>query len=334
MRSLAATANPVASASSDVCSACTTSTSGIAATGLKKCSPTTRSGCCRSAAIALTDSALVLVARIAVGAMTVSSSANTRFFRSRISVTASMTRSHEANSARSVVPWTEPSSRAPAAWLIRPVRREPVHRRLDRGQALVDPLLVEVPHDDRYAEPLREQRRDLRRHETGADDADARDGLCERPVGRAGGLLATGDQPERVHAGPHLVAHDQVGERLVLGRERVGRSRSRAAATRSSARPGAGRDPATTASSRCRAAATAPSHSGGGIERAPLDDDLARSARGRPSGSTPRGSRTGRGPRRRARSSRPRLAENGLFAAGRVKMTSIAFSMPTRRGTR
>ena len=70
LRSLAATANPVASASSDVCSACTTSTSGIAATGLKKCSPTTRSGCCRSAAIAVTDSAEVFVARIVVGEMT------------------------------------------------------------------------------------------------------------------------------------------------------------------------------------------------------------------------------------------------------------------------
>ena len=121
MRSLAATANPVASASSDVRSACTTSTSGIAATGLKKCSPTTRSGCCRSAAIAVTDSAEVFVARIVVGEMTVSSSANTFFFRSRISVTASMTRSQDANSARSVVPWIEPSSRRAADSLIRPV---------------------------------------------------------------------------------------------------------------------------------------------------------------------------------------------------------------------
>ena len=49
---------------------------------------------------------------------------------------------------------------------------------------------------------------------------------------------------------------------------------------------------------------------------------------------TPRGSRRGpaRRPSGRARWPRPRA--NGLLAAGRVRMTSSAFSIPTRRGTR
>ena len=100
-------------------------------------------------------------------------------------------------------------------------RREAVDGRPHRGEALVDALLVEVAHDDRDAEALREQHRDLRGHEPGADDADPGDGLRERPVGGADGLLAAGHEPERVHRRAHLVAHDQVGERLVLGRERL-----------------------------------------------------------------------------------------------------------------
>ena len=114
-------------------------------------------------------------------------------------MTASMTRSQVANSARSVVPWIEPSSRD-AGGLAHPARRrEALDGGPHRGETLVDALLVEVAHDDRDAEPLREQHRDLRGHESGADDADAGDGLRERPVGGADGLLAAGDEPERVH---------------------------------------------------------------------------------------------------------------------------------------
>ena len=55
----------------------TISSSGITATGLKKWKPTTRSGCSRSAAISVTDSDEVLVARTQSRATTASTSANT-----------------------------------------------------------------------------------------------------------------------------------------------------------------------------------------------------------------------------------------------------------------
>jgi len=61
------TANAVANEASSVAAPRTISSSGRTATGLKKWNPTTRSGCSSSAAISLTDSDEVLVARIAVG---------------------------------------------------------------------------------------------------------------------------------------------------------------------------------------------------------------------------------------------------------------------------
>ena len=66
-RSSLAVAKAVASVSSSVASARTTSSSGSTATGLKKWNPTIRSGCSRSAAMAETESDEVLVARTQVG---------------------------------------------------------------------------------------------------------------------------------------------------------------------------------------------------------------------------------------------------------------------------
>ena len=62
-----ANANAVSKASSLVCAVRTTSTSGSTGAGLKKCMPTTRSGVCVASAICVTESAEVLVARIAGG---------------------------------------------------------------------------------------------------------------------------------------------------------------------------------------------------------------------------------------------------------------------------
>ena len=64
------------SAASPERSVATTSTSFISAGGLKKCMPTTRSGCGTPAAIALTGSEEVLLARIACGPQAPASAAN------------------------------------------------------------------------------------------------------------------------------------------------------------------------------------------------------------------------------------------------------------------
>ena len=73
-----------------VSAARTTSSSGITATGLKKCMPATRSGCLSSAAMSVMDSAEVFVASMqSVARRRRSSSANTRCLTSSSSKTAS-----------------------------------------------------------------------------------------------------------------------------------------------------------------------------------------------------------------------------------------------------
>ncbi len=80
----------------------TTSTSRIAGAGLKKCRPSTRSGCADSAASRVTESALVPVARIVSGRTTASSSRNTCCLISYDSGTTSITRSASPAAWRSV----------------------------------------------------------------------------------------------------------------------------------------------------------------------------------------------------------------------------------------
>ena len=89
----------------------TTSTSFISAGGLKKCMPTMRSGWGVSAAIAVTGSEEVLVARIASGPQASASSAKSRRFSSTSSGAASITRSQSASAATS----STVCSRPPAA---------------------------------------------------------------------------------------------------------------------------------------------------------------------------------------------------------------------------
>src|SRR6185312_292855 len=72
----------------------TISTSGITGAGLKKCTPTTRSGCVAADASDATDSDDVFVARIASGATTPASAANSARFTARSSTTASITTPH------------------------------------------------------------------------------------------------------------------------------------------------------------------------------------------------------------------------------------------------
>ncbi len=91
-----------ATASGEVSTEETTSTSFIAGAGLKKCSPSTRSGNRDSAARRVTDRALVPVARIASGRTTSSSSRKSRCLISYDSGTTSTTRSASAAAWRSV----------------------------------------------------------------------------------------------------------------------------------------------------------------------------------------------------------------------------------------
>ena len=55
----------------------------------------------------------------------------------------------------------------------------------DELEALVDPVLIEVGHDDGNLKPLSEQERELAGHESGANDAHLGDGASERTIRRA-----------------------------------------------------------------------------------------------------------------------------------------------------
>ena len=121
--------------------------------------------------------------------------------------------------------------------LTRRLAEQLVDLAVDVAHALGHPLLVEVGHDDRDLEALGEQQGELARHEPGADDADLGDLAGQGLVGGAGGTLGPPlHQVEGVEPGPQLVAHDEVGERLVLGGEGLVASRGPGCATSSRAR--------------------------------------------------------------------------------------------------
>ena len=91
-------AKPVAvcTAAGSVRAACTNSMSGICATGLKKCSPTSRSGCARRSASGSSMMLEVLVASSAPGFIRGSSRAYSSCLAARFSKIASITRSADA----------------------------------------------------------------------------------------------------------------------------------------------------------------------------------------------------------------------------------------------
>ena len=95
-RRSAASWNAVAIGSSAVWGVRAISISGITATGLKKWKPITRSGCFSPAAISVTESEEVLVARMVPAGTISSSSAKTCFFTPISSKTASITKSASA----------------------------------------------------------------------------------------------------------------------------------------------------------------------------------------------------------------------------------------------
>ena len=130
-----ATSSTAASVSAEVWSAATTSTRRIAAGGLKKCIPQTRSGRSRPAAIAVTDRDDVLVARIASGPHRPARPARRPRFSSRSSGAASITRSQPARPPRSGASF----SRAAAAFASSALHRPRSAPRASASRSIVTP---------------------------------------------------------------------------------------------------------------------------------------------------------------------------------------------------
>ena len=137
--------------SSAVTTVLTTSTSFITGAGLKKCIPMTWLGRPVATEISVTDRELVLVARIASGWQTRSSSAKICRLRSSCSGTASTTRSTSARSAIAVVQriWASSASRSAGDSLpfatarsVEPVR---VARPRSRAVSLISTACTAIP---------------------------------------------------------------------------------------------------------------------------------------------------------------------------------------------
>ena len=165
--SAAAKASAAATVAADVSGPCTISTSGIAATGLKKWIPTTRSGRRVARAIAAIESDDVLEPRIRASPQARSSARKTSILRARDSGTASM----------AIV-------RRAASWSIRVDRRSRSRRR--RGLRGVELARLDGPLPrglDRRDDPL--SRRGVRLDDGGGEPgkrADARDPASHRPA--------------------------------------------------------------------------------------------------------------------------------------------------------
>ena len=218
-----ATTKAVESAASVVCGVLTISISGMTATGLKKWKPTSRSGCASFAPISSTDSDEVLVARIASSAMIFSISPNTCCLTPTSSKTASMTKSQSAYSrlvGRAVHERAQPVGGVAVEAALGLELADLV---VDVRETLVDARLIEVGDEHRNLQLAQEQQRELARHQAGADDADLRDLLRERLVGRADRALgALLHEIERVHGCRELVAGDEIGQRVVFTGEALG----------------------------------------------------------------------------------------------------------------
>ncbi len=91
------------------------------------------------------------------------------------------------------------------------------HLLLDRGDGGFDASRVDVVDDDRHLQAAREERRELRRHEAGADDADLRH-RARRHVRQSGRTLRPAlDDREAVDGVARLRADEQLAHRLRFG---------------------------------------------------------------------------------------------------------------------
>ena len=251
-----------------------------------------------------------------------------------------MTKSASAKPSLLVDPVTRALSRLALSGLSRPLAAQLVDLGVDVADALVDALLVEVGEHDRHLEALDEEQRELAGHQAGADDADLGDLAGQRLVGRAGRALGPLlHEVEGVEPGAQLVAHEQVGERLVLGgealvagrgargREQVERARTGAWRCAAGLDVGDGPWPRRSAASHV---ASSRSTSGRSTVTSPGQD-----AR-RPSAATPRGSRPARTARRRCRARRPAapLSMRFWFSGFSMIDRERPSSAPTRLGSR
>ena len=170
------------------------------------------------AAISATDSDDVFVTSRHSSETTLSSAPKTSCLTAISSNTASITRSQPANADVSGDAGRR-SSRGSAPCLRASRPRATCFSRSARIAATASSTRagVDVGDHERHLEPAQEQRRELRRHQAGADDADLLDPPRLR-VGNPDALLdAPLDEVERVDAGLRLRAGEQVGERVLLG---------------------------------------------------------------------------------------------------------------------
>ncbi len=109
-----------------VCKPDTTSTNFINGTGLKKCMPTNRPGCCMPLAMAVTEMDEVLVARMASAATSASSCLTRPRLASRFSTMASTTTRAPRASSSVVVATKRPKVCSAAMASMRPLATKPV----------------------------------------------------------------------------------------------------------------------------------------------------------------------------------------------------------------
>ncbi len=216
LRSLSPTLHTVARVTSSVSAARTTSSSGISPTGLKKCMPATRAGCCSSAAMSVIDSADVFVASTQSSRTTCSSSASTRCLTSSSSNTASRTRSQSAKPSVVRSAGDERGEEASLPLVVATLRDLCVDLRTDVRERVVDDLLRDVADDDGHLESAEEEQRDLARHQPASDDPDPADVERRRVRPRRMTLRPLLDEVERVDGRLRLCSWQELADRLLL----------------------------------------------------------------------------------------------------------------------
>src|SRR5262249_41050159 len=83
-------------------------------------------------------------------------------------------------------------------------------------ERLVDDLLLEVAEDNGNLQAAESERRDLGRHQAGADDSELADRSRLNPGSRCGSLCAALDEIERIEGRLRLRAWHELGDRLLL----------------------------------------------------------------------------------------------------------------------
>ena len=147
------------------------SMSFITGAGLKKCMPMTFSGRFVAAAISVIDSDEVLEARMVSGLQIASSWEKTFFFRSMLSMVASITIAQSAARAKSVVPDSLARISVFSVAVSFSFFNLPRQPALDAGKRLVDDAVLQV-RDDHLKTILGERLRNSAAHRARAENKD------------------------------------------------------------------------------------------------------------------------------------------------------------------